>query len=138
MMIDNRNLTGRRWILALTGPLSPLLASLDVLHGALDGDVGRRRLATIGDHFPVALDGERSGFFLASGVLAARLNNSSVVYLKKSFNAQKGGVGCTLRVLLPNAFDPGPLGKQPCSFRLLCPLGRGFRARLFSCTLMYP
>jgi hypothetical protein len=38
----------------LRTPLPPLLASLDILHGALDGDAGRHHLATAGDRFPVA------------------------------------------------------------------------------------
>jgi hypothetical protein len=33
--------------------LPPLLAALDILHGALDGNVGWHRLAVVGDHFLV-------------------------------------------------------------------------------------
>jgi hypothetical protein len=48
--------------------LPPLLATLDILQGALVGDVGQRWLATAGDRFPSALDGERSDYFLTGRV----------------------------------------------------------------------
>jgi hypothetical protein len=38
----------------LRAPLPPLLATLDVLLGALDGDVGWCRLAVAGDSLPTA------------------------------------------------------------------------------------
>jgi hypothetical protein len=47
----------------------PLLATLGVLLGILDGDVGWHRLAAAGDHFLAAWDRERFSFLLASGVL---------------------------------------------------------------------
>jgi hypothetical protein len=46
---------------------------------------------------------------------AVRLSSSSVVYLKRSFSAQKGGGDYELCAPLLVAFDPGPLGPRPCS-----------------------
>jgi hypothetical protein len=84
----------------LRAPRPPLLAALDVLHDTL-------LLSGVVSLPP------RIGRGLVASLLvaywAARLRISSVVYLKKSFCAQKGGGGCVLHTLLPNTFGPGPL-----------------------------
>jgi hypothetical protein len=53
----------------LRAPILPLLATLGVLLGALNGDVGWRCIAAAKDHCPPPRDKERFGYLLASGVL---------------------------------------------------------------------
>jgi hypothetical protein len=55
----------------LRAPLLPLLATLGVLLGTLDGDVGWRCVAATGDCFPASWDRERSGCLLVGGVLVS-------------------------------------------------------------------
>jgi hypothetical protein len=50
----------------------------------------------------------------------AMLCNSSLVYLKMLFIAQKGGGCYTSCTLLPGAFGLSSLGSQRCPFRSLC------------------
>jgi hypothetical protein len=50
-------------------PLSPLLAALGILLGALDGDAGWCHVGAARGHFPAAWDRERSGYLIVGDVL---------------------------------------------------------------------
>jgi hypothetical protein len=93
-------------------PFPPLLAALDILHGAT--------LLLLRN---VSLS-PRMGWGLTVSLLAAcwavRVSNSLVVYLKKSFGTRKGDGNCTLCTLIP-------LGSRSCSFWSLCLLWRATR-----------